>query len=79
MHPIFHGGVPHAFVERIRRQDQDEILSPLHTLDQFVLKFTGFQLLHVYEDAVSSDLQVHLQEAWEKEEKKCRLSTGRDE
>lgn len=74
MHPIFHGSVTHAFVERICGQDQDEVLSPLHTLDQFVLKFTSFQLLHIYEDAVSSDLQVHLQKAWEKGGRKWQKS-----
>lgn len=61
MHPVFHGRVTHAFVERICRQDQDEVACPLYALNQFVLKFTRLQLLHINEDTVSSNLQVHLQ------------------
>lgn len=68
MHPVFHGSVIHAFVECICGQDQDEVTCPLYTLNQFVLKFTGLQLLHIYKDAVSSNLQVHLQKAWNREE-----------
>lgn len=68
MHPILHASVPHTLVERIGGQDQDEVTSPLYTLNEFVLEFTGFQLLHIYEDAVSSDLQVNLQKAWDREE-----------
>lgn len=68
MHPVFHDSVTHAFVERIRRQDQDEVTCPLYALNQLVLKFTRLQLLHIYEDAVSSNLQVHLQKAWDREE-----------
>lgn len=63
MHPIFHGRVPHAFVECVCRQDQDEVACPLYALNQFVLKFACLQLLHINEDAVSSNLQVHLQKA----------------
>lgn len=63
MHPILHVSVTHALVERIGRQDQDEVTRPLYALDQFVLEFTSLQLLHIYEDAVSSNLQVHLQKA----------------
>lgn len=66
MHPVLHGSVAHALVEGIRGQDQDEVTCPLYTLNQFVLEFTSLQLLHVYEDAVSSNLQVHLQEAWDR-------------
>lgn len=66
MHPILHVSVTHALVERIGRENQDEVARPLYTLDQFVLKFTGLQLLHIYEHAVSSNLQVHLQEAWDR-------------
>lgn len=68
VHPVLHGSVAHALVECIRGQDQDEVTCPLYTLNQFVLEFTGLQLLHVYEDAVSSDLQVHLQKAWDSRE-----------
>lgn len=68
MHPILHGSVAHALVKRVGGQDQDEVTGPLHALNQFVLEFTGLQLLHVYEDAVSSDLQVHLQKAWDRVE-----------
>lgn len=66
MHPILHVSVTHALVERVGGQDQDEVTRPLYALDQFVLKFPGLQLLHIYEDAVSSNLQVHLQKAWDK-------------
>lgn len=62
MHPVLHGSVAHALVESAGGQDQDEVTCPLYTLNQFVLKFTGLQLLHVYEDAVSPNLQVHLEE-----------------
>lgn len=61
MHPVLHGCVSHTLVECTGRQDQDEVTCSLHTLNEFVLKFTSLQLLHIYEDAVSSNLQVHLQ------------------
>lgn len=70
MHPVLHGSVAHALVERICRQDQDEVTCPLYTLNQLVLEFTSLKLLHVYEDAVSSNLQVHLQKAWDRRENK---------
>lgn len=84
MHPVFHGSVTHALVERVGGQDQDEVTRPLYALNQFVLEFAGLQLLHVYEDAVSSNLQVHLQKAWDREEneevsEKCNCGTGKDE
>lgn len=63
MHPVLHGSVTHALVKSVGGQDQDEVTCSLYTLNQFVLKFSGLQLLHIYEDAVSSNLQVHLQEA----------------
>ena len=65
MHPILHVSVAHALVECVGGQDQDEVTCPLYALNQFVLEFPGLQLLYVYEDAVSSDLQVHLQKAWD--------------
>ncbi len=68
MHPILHGSVTHALVECICGQDQDEVTRPLHTLNQFVLEFTSLELLHIYEDAVSSNLQVHLQKTWGRRE-----------
>lgn len=83
MHPILHRSVVHALVESVGGQDQDEVTCSLYTLNQFVLKFTGLQLLHIYEDAVSSNLQVHLQKAWDKGEKekvsrKMWFGTGKD-
>lgn len=76
MHPVLHGSVPHALVERTWRQDQDEVSGPLHTLDQFVLKFSCLQLLHVYEDAVSSHLQMNLQKASAGEDGARHQKTG---
>ena len=68
MHPILHVSVTHALVECVGRQDQDEVASSLDALDQFVVKLPGLQFLHIYEDAVSSNLQVNLQKAWTREE-----------
>lgn len=73
MHPILHGSVTHALVERVGRQDQDEISCPLYTLNQFVLEFTRLQFLHVYEYTVSSNLQVHLQKTWDEQEQMRRM------
>lgn len=56
VHPVLHGSVSHALVESVSRQDQDEVACSVYTLNQFVLKFTGFQLLYIYEDTVSTDL-----------------------
>lgn len=56
VHPVFHCSVTHALVERIRRQDQDEVACPLDALNQFVLEFARFQLLHIDEDTESPNL-----------------------
>lgn len=69
MHPVLHGSVTHALVECVGGQDQDEVTRPLYALNQLVLEFAGLQLLHIYEDAVSSNLQVHLQKALAKDRK----------
>lgn len=78
MHPVFHGCVSLAFIECTCRQDQDEISGPLYTLNQFVLKFSSLQLLHIYEDAVSSNLQMNLQKALEGEHGARGQKTGGD-
>lgn len=78
MHPVFHGCVSLAFIECTWRQDQDEISGPLYTLNQFVLKFSSLQLLHIYEDAVSSNLQMNLQKASEGEHGARGQKTGDD-
>ena len=73
MHPILHGSVTHALVERVGGQDQNEVTCSLYALNQLVLEFTGLQLLHIYEDAISSNLQVHLQKAWVRAGKEGRV------
>lgn len=65
MHPVLHGSITHALVKCICREYQDEVTCTLYTLDKFILKFASFQLLYIYENTKSSDLQMHFQKARE--------------
>lgn len=74
MHPVFHCSVPHAFVQCVCRQDQDEVASPLDALNQLVLEFSRLQLLYIDEDAEAPYLQVHLEEAGDERRNKGKES-----
>lgn len=65
VHPVLAVMVLHALIQRPSRQHQNKIASRHDTLDELILEFAGFQLLHVDEDAEAMQLQVHLQEAAE--------------
>ena len=64
MNPILEVNVTEAAVERIRRQDQDEVLGLADEVQQGFVELSRAQLVHVQEDIEVTELepQVHLKE-----------------
>ena len=64
MNPILEVNVTEPAVERIRRQDQDEVLGLADEVQQGFVELSRAQLVHVQEDIEVTELepQVHLKE-----------------